>query len=78
MGAHMTTDNDSLFVCNYKQGAHNEDLSHLGNVFGDLTSDQAQLLALEDLGSDLYNQLVTCNPKYEIFPVRAHKTANLS
>ena len=68
----MTTEsNNSLFVFNFSQVADSEDLSCLSI----LTPEQASFLTIDGFDSNLFNQLVTCNPKYEIFSI-AHTGTN--
>ena len=65
----MTTENNnSLFVYDFTHVSDNEDLSYLGG----LTAEQASSMVIDGLDSDLFNQVVTCNPKYEIFSI--HRT----
>ena len=75
----MTTDNNSAFIYNLEKAAQNEGLSlYPQSVLGNHTAENAILFALEELDADTFNQVVTCNPKYEIFSTRTVRASTLN
>ncbi len=66
----MTKDNNALFVYNLDKAVDGEDFSYLSGLIKNLPDDPCALLTMGEIGIELFNLIVTCNPIYELVPVR--------